>query len=193
MSASIKVLGLDAAFANVGMALATVSLDAYVTIDIDSLDLIVTKAEKSTKKVVRKNSDDLRRAKESATAIRRAIEENKVALVMVEVPSGAQSARAAWSLGIVVGLLGSLQVPVIELSPREVKLVTGDRLAEKEDMIAWAEAKHPKANWPRKRDGSLIVTQAEHMADAVATLHAGILTEEFGRMKAVYRSLFSSP
>lgn len=190
-SSIIRVLGLDAAFSNCGMAVAEVDV-AFAEAPIiraTRLHLVSTKADSAGKKVVRKNSDDLRRTREVASAIRDVILQEKIDLVCVEVPMGAQSARAAWALGIVVGILGSVQTPLIEVSPREVKLVTGDKLAEKEDMIKWASETYPALNWPRTTGPTprIVAGKAEHLADALAAIHAGVGTEEFKRLAIFWR------
>jgi Holliday junction resolvasome RuvABC endonuclease subunit len=90
------------------------------------------------------------------------------------------------SYGICVGVLGSLRaagVPFFEVTPTEVKLAGfGKKTATKEQMISWAVAKHPEANWPTyTRNGVKEVSEAkaEHMADAVAAIYAGIASNPF--------------
>lgn len=193
MSAIIRVLALDAAFANCGMAVADIDV-AYAEAPVIrplKLKLVSTEADKRNKKVVRNNSDDLRRTREIAAAIRDTVVTEKVDLVMVEVPTGAQSARAAWSLGIVVGYLGSIQAPLIEVTPKEVKIAVGDKYAEKEQIIAWAMKHYGGLNWPMKGPAGAqtpIVGQCEHLADACAVLSAGIATEEFKRLAIFWRN-----
>lgn len=190
MNKTIRVLGIDAAFVNVGLALAEVTIDRSVSqINVQDLRLVRTEADKDSKKKVRKNSDDLRRAREVVRAIRYAIQEWDVHMVAVEVPTGAQSARAAWSLGMAVGILASIDVPTIEVLPREVKLVTGERHADKDMMIEWAIANHPSAPWSyRTLAGKQVQVSStnEHLADAVAAIHAGTRTEEFKRMAMMF-------
>lgn len=184
----MKIMGLDAAFANVGIALGTYDL-VTGQVEIQDLRLSKTVADKAGKKVVRKNSDDLRRAKESVSAINQAIADHGVQIVFCEIPSGAQSARAAWALGIAVGIVAGIQPPLIQLTPKEVKDVTGERYPDKSHMIAWATKMYPDANWPRTGKGAIVAGRAEHLADAVATIHAGVKTEEFQRTVAMARSM----
>ncbi|QNK01738.1 hypothetical protein [Dyella telluris] len=192
----LKVLGLDAAFAHTGMAFAEVDLSGTVISDahiaVTRVELIKTEADKESKKVVRKNSDDLRRAREIVTGVRQAVEEHGIHLVCCEVPTGTQSARASWALGIAVGTLAAIDQPLIQVLPREVKEAVGDKYADKDEIIAWASGKYPTINWPmskKKGQMSITVGQAEHMADAVAVIHAATKTAEFNRMAAVYRSV----
>jgi Holliday junction resolvasome RuvABC endonuclease subunit len=85
------------------------------------------------------------------------------------------------SYGICVGVLGALRakgIPFFELTPDEVKIAaTNNKKATKDDMIQWARGKYPNANWPYyKKNGEMLLSakQAEHMADAVATIEAGV-------------------
>lgn len=191
----MRVLGLDAAFANVGLAFGSIHFESAgfsQRIEVEDLELIKTQQNKVDKKVVRKNSDDLRRAREIVTGIEAAIKDKEIDLVCVEVPVGAQSARAAWTLGMVVGILASIRCPLIEVTPREVKLAVGDKFAEKQEIIAWATKLHPAAPWPRQRD-RIITGSAEHLADAVASIYAGVATEEFKRMSTYWRSVARYP
>lgn len=185
---SMHILGLDPAFSNTGIVLAEYDL-RRATIAIKELRLVHTESDKAGRKTVRKNSDDLRRATETLRALDLAIADHQPSFAFCEVPIGAQSARAAWSLGIAVGLIahvGSL-VPLIQLTPKEVKDVTGEVQPDKADMIRWASKMYPAANWPRKSNGSIIAGKAEHMADATAAIHAGVLTDEFRRTVSLLR------
>jgi hypothetical protein len=86
-----------------------------------------------------------------------------------------------------VGVLGGCPAPLIELSPTEVKLAAiGSKTAGKEEMIEWAMGKYPYAPWI-KRAGKP-VAKNEHLADAVATIHAGIKTEQFQSVLRMLRA-----
>lgn len=189
MIETIRVLGLDAAFANTGIVLAEYHI-ATNTVDVKELRVVQTTSDKSGKRVVRKNSDDLRRASEQLRALDKAIADHNPSFAFCEVPFGAQSARAAWALGISVGLIAHVEtrVPLIQVTPKEVKDVVGEKFPDKAQMIAWAVKTYPNANWPRARSGGLlkvVAGKAEHMADACATIHAGIATPEFQRVVAM--------
>ncbi len=57
-------------------------------------------------------------------------------------------------------------------------------------MIEWAVAKHPEANWPTyKQHGEDVISEAkaEHMADAVATIYAGLSCQPFQQMLALIK------
>lgn len=187
MSNAIKVVGFDPSLNNFGLAQATLALDD-LSIRVDRLILPQTESEGG--KQVRKNSDDLRRATVLHAAMVEACEGASFAIA--EVPVGSQSARAMASYGICVGVLAGCPIPLIQVSPSEVKLVaTGYKNATKDEMIEWAMSKYPYANWiMRKSNGVMKPTAAnEHLADAVAAIEAGIKTQQFKQAISILRGL----
>lgn len=206
----IRAIAIDAAFANMGLARVLVHPGA--AIECQDLRLISTTKE-SNKKQVRVSSDDLRRVMELGSALDRFIWDAQLAFV--EVPSGAMDARAARGLGMATGVLAVLgvrNVPIIEVSPMEVKIaVSGNRKtkASKADIIEWAAARWPEAPWLRAaRDGSVttktkavraaggkgktvswrrgdLLNDNEHLADALAIATAGINTPAFQQLMAL--------
>jgi Holliday junction resolvasome RuvABC endonuclease subunit len=181
---TIRVVGQDPSLRNWGLAVGTLNLETK-KLTIELLDL--TNPVLPTGKQTRQNSQDL----ESAFQLYKgAIAAAKGAhAVFVEVPVGSQSARAMASYGVCVGVLGALRangIPFFEVTPTEVKLAgPGNKTASKQDMIQWAMAAHPEANWPMyKQNGAMVVSEAkaEHMADAVAAIYAGISCNAFKQM-----------
>jgi Holliday junction resolvasome RuvABC endonuclease subunit len=151
----------------------------------------------SQSKQVRQNSLDLEAAHQ-LSCFARATTLTANAL-FVEVPVGSQSARAMASYGICVGILGSLRsegIPFFEVAPTEVKMASvGSKTATKQQMIEWAMTKHPEANWPMvKQKGKFAVSsaKAEHMADALATVYAGITSQPFQQMLGMMPQLNTS-
>jgi hypothetical protein len=180
---TIHVAGLDVAFANFGMARAEIDIDVAMNMYVNVTDLKLITTEGLNKKTVRKSSDDLRRAREILEPLKTFCL-NFVGVAFAEVPSGSQQARSSWGLGISVGVLASCPVPVIQVSQLEVKMATvGKKTASKQEMIEWAVARHPAAPWlySKKR----LVAANEHLADAVATIYAGMKTDEFKRLVAL--------
>ena len=180
----LKLCGADPSLRNWGMAAGTFDTDTC-KLTIDKLDL--TCPDLSKGKQVRQNSLDL----ESAYQLYKgavAIAEGAHA-VFVEVPIGSQSARAMASYGICVGVLGALRangIPFFEVTPNEVKLAgPGNKNATKTHMIEWAVDKHPEADWPfYKEHGKqkISAAKAEHQADAVAAIYAGLASNSFKQM-----------
>lgn len=181
---TIKVVGQDPSLRNWGLAVGTLNLETK-KLKIEFLDL--TNPELPKGKQVRQNSSDLESAFQLYQGAISASEGAQA--VFVEVPVGSQSARAMASYGICVGVLGALRangIPFFEVTPTEVKLAAvGNKTATKQDMIRWAMAAHPEANWPMyKQNGKAIVSEAkaEHMADAIAAIYAGLACNSFKQM-----------
>ena len=190
MSNLIKVVGIDPSLRNFGFAHAVIDIETF-EINITHLELTQPPSiEKALKKVVRKNSDDLRRARCLTADLRKATAEAKLAIV--EIPVGSQSARAMASYGICVGVLASCDIPIIEVTPSEVKLAAvGTKTASKVEMIEWAMALHPEANWKmRKSKGVMVPTNDnEHLADAIAAIYAGAVTEQFSMAASMMKAM----
>ena len=183
-SKTITVCGQDPSLRNWGIAVGTYNLDTK-RITITALSVINAVLSKS--KQVRQNSLDLESAYQIYKGASTAAEGAHA--VFVEVPVGSQSARAMASYGICVGVLGALRangIPFFEVTPTEVKLAgAGKKTATKQEMIAWAVAAHPEANWPTyKQNGQILICEAkaEHMADAIAALYAGLSGNTFQQM-----------
>lgn len=180
----IKVVGQDPSLRNWGLA--------YGTYDLDTKKLLISRLDLTnpvipTGKQVRQNSKDIEAGIQLYKGSKAAAEGAHA--VFIEVPVGSQSARAMCGYGVCVGVLGALRangIPFFEVTPTEVKLAgAGSKTATKQEMIKWAMATHPEANWPTyKEHGQDIVSaaKAEHMADAVAAIHAGIACNSFQQM-----------
>lgn len=181
----INVLGMDPSLRNWGLASGTLDLNTGF---LDELYLEVVQPKEESSKQVRKNSKDL----ELAIQLSKKVEEfaSKAKAIFVEVPVGSQSARAMASYGVCVGILGSLQArgfQIIEVSPAEVKRAfTGNKNASKEDMIAKAIELYPTANFPVH--AGKIASKAEHVADAIASIHAGVKTPIFKNLMQLFNA-----
>lgn len=148
------------------------------------LELKLIDTEKDKGKAVRRNSDDLRRSREIIDALEHFTKDCE--FVFAEIPSGAQNARAAFAFGIVVGILAGIRIPLIQVQPLETKKATvGTKTASKADMIEWATTRYPDAPWI-KRAGKLTLAN-EHLADAIAIAHAGVLTDQFKQISALMK------
>lgn len=187
----IKIVGMDPSLSNWGIAHALVDINT-LAVTITGLDLIKTEPEKDKriKKLVRKNHQDIERAKLLHTGMMNAC--RGASLAIAEVPHGSQSARAMASYGICVGILAAVPIPLIEATEAEVKLAAvGHKQAAKEEMIEWAMSRHPDAPWiMRSVRGELTPIAAnEHLADAVASIYAGLQSAQFLESVALMRSM----
>lgn len=175
----IRVVSFDPSFRNFGVAHLLIDSKSF---KITPVGISIIKTKSFSGRGGKKNSDDLRCAKELCTGVEVACIGYDIAIA--EVPHGSQSSRASWSLGIALGVLGSCKIPLVEVSASDVKFtVSGNRQKkiDKNKMIAWATNKYPQLKWKTiKRKGKLqLLKENEHMADAIAAAHAGILTRKF--------------
>lgn len=182
----MKVLGLDPSMSNFGIVLA--DLDIHTNdVSIEKMVLVETKSTKQ--KQVRKNSDDLQRARLIHEKLEPMLKQ--VQMVFVEVPHGSQSARAMASYGMCIGILGCIEQPLIQLSERELKLATvGSKTASKEEMIEWVAKLHPEADWLTR--GGKLLKKNEHLADGAGAIHAGLTTDDFKSAVAILKYAIAS-
>lgn len=179
----VNVVGFDPSLRNWGVAIGRLNPNTMkLTID----DLRVIRPEQPQGKQVRQNSKDVEAAYQLFVGSTKAAE--RAQAVFVEVPVGSKSARAMASYGICVGVLGAVRgagIPFFEVTPDQVKKISvGKKTASKAEMIEWAMQKHPEAPWPmqtQKGVTSVVAGAAEHMADAIAAIYAGMGTAEFQR------------
>lgn len=181
----MRVLGIDPSLSNFGLAVGTIDLESdqfYLG------ELKLQESSASKQKGVRKNSDDLERARSLYKALKVGV--NWADIIIVEIPVGSQSARAMCSYGICIGLLASIEKPLIQVTPAEVKLAaTGTKTATKQQMIDWATNKYPSEHWlTRKVKGvTSYVAKNEHLADAIAAIEAGLKTDQYKLAKQVFK------
>jgi Holliday junction resolvasome RuvABC endonuclease subunit len=193
MSKTINVVGLDPSQSNFGIVEAIINVDT-LEFEIQTMKVVSTESEAS--KGVIKVSDNLRRAKEIQEALRQACVGKALAIaeipLMITTMNPKIASLANYNSGMMVGILSAIQIPLIQVFPKDVKLaMTGLKDACKEEMIEAAMLKHPSAPWlMRKLRGSMVPTAAnEHLADAVGALYAGVKTEQFNSAIGMYRAM----
>lgn len=173
----LKYVAIDSSLANTGLASGEIDLDGNIT--VDEIRLVETKKTKS--KQVRASSDTIQRCRHTYNEIRKFIDEKKAEVLFVETPSGSQNSSAMKSYGATCQLIGVLNPPPVEVTPNEVKVLSvGDKKASKEKMIKWASEKYPDLDW--KYHAGKLQAKNEHMADAIAIVHAGTQTQEYQRI-----------
>jgi Holliday junction resolvasome RuvABC endonuclease subunit len=185
----MNVIGVDPALRNFGIVSAILDTDT-LKFEITSMRLVQSEDNAKQAKTVRKNSDDIRRARLLHYGFIEACQ--GASFAFVEVPVGSQSSRAMASYGICVGILAACPIAMIQVTASEVKLAgTGIKTATKDEMIEAAVAAHPDAGWlTRKSKGSLVLmNDNEHLADAVFCIQAGIQTDQFQQAVALYRGM----
>lgn len=187
---TLIVAGLDPSLSNFGLVKGILDLSgSSPTFNLTDMLLQESKAtDKKSQKVVRKNSDDLDRARLLHTGMTEFIRD--VDIVCVEIPVGSQSARAMASYGICIGVIASINKPLIQVTPTEVKVAaTGRKTATKAEMIEWATSIYPSAGWLTRvvKGQTFLVSKNEHLADALAAIKAGVQTDTFKQMQAFYK------
>lgn len=198
---TIKVVGLDVALTHTGIAKGLYDTDTGA-FSIEQVTMVVTENQRGKAKIVRQNSDDLRRCQEIFGAL--VLHCRGAEAVFSEVPTGAQSARAALSFGMVIGLLSGLtampgfSASFIQVLPQEVKLAIpgGSKTTSKEEIVHWAAETWPGAGWKQDAKGKFLIpglgkltADNEHMADAVAAINAGVRTPEFRNLLPAFRRI----
>lgn len=177
----IVVVGFDPSLRNWGIAKG-VYIPAEKRLIVNHLDVIrpVIPADKG----VKPNAKDVAAAEQLAHGACSVME--GVQAVFIEVPHGSKSSRAMASYGVCVGVIGALStsgIPIYQVSEADVKkATTGNRKAEKQETIEWAMGRHPEAPWPMQKQlgiTSVVAGRAEHMADAIGAMYAGIASKPF--------------
>ena len=172
----IRVAGMDPSMLHWGVAVASLDMNQGTLSDI-ALKLI--EPDLIASKGIRKNAIDVDRCSQLYQSLQETLQGCSV--VFAEVPVGSQSASAMKSYAMCVALLGVLcaqGIHLIQVDPLENKEVfTGSKEASKKDMINRAVLLYPEANWPRLKNR--VLNKAEHLADAIATIHAGVRKDEF--------------
>lgn len=185
MTRALRILGMDPSMSNWGLAGGLLDIDS-MRLTVKGLE--VTQPVKPMGKQVRASSKDIEAGKQLYMAALQVC--TGVDAIFVEIPSGTQNVRGAIGNGIVFGVLGALRaqgLPIYEFTPKAVKLASaGKETASKAEMIAWATARHPEAPWPLHR-GAINASKAEHMADALAAIYAGIQSNEFQQLLPILK------
>lgn len=182
----IPVLGMDPSLRHWGLAEASLCLKTGI---LDPTLLRVIEPEDLQGKQVRQNSSDIHLAYQLAEPVMEAVKRAKV--IFVEVPVGSQSARSMASYGVCVGVLGAVRalgIPLIEVTAMEVKRIfTGNKNATKKQMIAKAIELYPNVEFPSHR--GRITDKAEHVADALGSIHAGVRTPMFENLMRLFEKV----
>lgn len=184
----IQVTGFDPAGKNFGTATCMVDVDT-LSVEVVGLSLIKTKSEKL--QGVRKVSDDIRRNKEILAGMHQSCRGSVFAISEIPYFNPSSYPAALWNAGGVCMALAACTIPLIEVTPQEVKFAaTGFRSGDKQEMIDWAVKTYPDAPWITvKRAGKPSLTaDNEHLADAVAAVHAGLRTAQFATVLQMLRA-----
>lgn len=174
----MQFISIDPSLANMGIVKGSINIVGGKTlIELDSYELITTK--KSQVKTIRASSDTIDRCAYLHKNLTRVIEEFQPDVCFAETPSGSQSYSGALSFAISCFLISLCNPPAIQVTPTEVKKFTvGSKTASKKEIINYIGEKYP-GFLKKKKDGSYLEGEMEHIADAVCIVEAGIQTNQF--------------
>lgn len=184
----VRVAGLDPSMRNLGMVRGVLDITSS-TFFPEQIALVETVSSPKNK-TVRKNSQDLQRARELYIGMHTFLQD--VDLVFVEIPVGSQSARAMASYGICIGLLASIDTAMFQVTPTEIKVTAcNSKTATKDMMIKWAVNKHPGLDWFSHKSKGVIKysNKNEHIADAIGAVHAGLVSDQYKELMAMHKHI----
>jgi Holliday junction resolvasome RuvABC endonuclease subunit len=200
----IRMLGIDPSLTHTGWSVSDVCTETLQIVRVLDMGTVVTAPSKV--KQVRKSSDDMHRARLIASKLREVVKQYDIKVGSAEIPSGGQSASAAKAFGIAIGILASLTIPLIEVSPREVKVSTcGSATADKEDIVRWAveltkrcgghelwKTSRRANDWQITLATEFVTKTEEHQADSLAGTHAAVKSQQFHQLAAMFNSLLAA-
>ena len=173
------IIGIDPSLVNTGLIRLKGTPGNWV---MSNLSLVVTTSANPAgvkKKIIRRNYDDLDRARALATAIMAfTVDADYICVEIPQIGGANMQARSMWTSGVALGVLSQLPASkLVELTPKEVKDITGNPKASKEEMCDWAYQTFPLAAWPtRKLKGAQVrLGTNHHRADAAAAAVAGLV------------------
>lgn len=170
----VKFCSIDPSMSNLGV------VSGYITddgIEVTGLNLIRTK--KSQDKTIRASSDTYQRCRTLLVGMHEVLIDWQPKVVFAELPTGSQSAAGMKSYGISICVMATINTPIIQVTPQEVKVAaTGNKTASKKDVIEWAREGWPDASW-------LYTNFDEHLADACGAVVAGIETDQWKQVMAI--------
>ena len=172
MKKLLNVVSMDPSLRNWGVSHLTLSSDLDIL--VQSVDLFQSEETKS--KTIKQNSSDITAANYIYACTRKYVEAVRPNVIVIEVPIGSQSARAMASYGVCIGLIGSIKswgIPIIEVSPFDVKKVIGKRETTKQEIVDWVLTSNPETPFPLYR-GQINMSKAEHIADSIVATYASL-------------------
>jgi len=174
------VLGIDTGFSTMGLSLVELTATVERVLGVRTL---VTK--KSAKKAgVRASDDNVRRARELASELRKRLEKYDVKALCMESQSwprnASSSAKIGISWGIIAAVAESKDLPILQASPQAIKkALVGANNASKEEVIAAIRKRFPEIKWPNAKG------LHEHIADATGAVVACMDSEVIKMVRQV--------
>jgi Holliday junction resolvasome RuvABC endonuclease subunit len=190
-----NVLGLDPGFASTGFAVAVVRGRSPTIASVTAIGLIESEVDKSARM---KTDDRYWRARGLCRQLEWIAAEFQIDAIACEMPFLSQNRYGNFAHGILFGAIAALDLPTLIIWPPQLKGVArkargagkSRSYASKEDVISWAmrTSQPSRVPWPTsivpnqlglKYKGQQVAAYAEHPADALAAIQAGIRTKEW--------------
>ena len=181
------ILGIDPGLAATGFAVARVQGRSDVIESVLAVGLIESKVDYD---LGNKSNGQVSRAGWLNTILANFVSEYEVDAIACEMPFISPQAFANFAHGLTMGAIAALNIPMMLVRPHQVKAAALRRSATKRDVIAWALSVTEKDSlpWPTSKtpnrlgltfEGKQVASYAEHLADALAAIQAGIRTREW--------------
>ena len=167
------VLGMDPGFASFGWAIMDLPRSWEVVCGVG----VIRTAPAKKRLRVRATDDNLTRAGFIARHLREICHQDSPALICTEAFSQPRSAtvaaKVAMSYGVIAGLAQSLGIPLLQVTPQEIKQsVCGRVAASKADVRDAIRARYPGHTALDEFEAAYPEGQYEHGYDAVAAIVA---------------------
>lgn len=171
----IRALGLDPGLANCGYAEARLLPDHNFGMEVVSLGVLRTKKSSAKKKVLAAD-DNFERARFISKEIKWMLDNRKIHVLCVEAMSFPRNSSAAAKIAMVWGIIAALsvqyEIPVIQVSPQQLKIsVCNNKSASKEEIEAELLAVYKPH--PRLFEG-IPKSKREHAFDALGAINASL-------------------
>lgn len=175
----MKFISIDSSLRYTGIAVGRITKTNEILVD----KILLTETKKTKNKQIRASSDTIQRCRKTHQFVHDTLNSVKPDVIFVETPSGSQNSSAMKSYGAVCALIASItSPPPIEVTPIEVKVAyMGNKTASKESIIKKASETYPDLDWFYHQ--KKLQNKNEHMADAIAIVHAGVLTDQFKQIQ----------
>lgn len=176
MTENYKVLSFDPSLRNWGYAVCELTKQDN-DIQLNPITGGVIHSD-NAKDVPYVNLRDLQTASNIYENVKQILAEHKIDYLVAELPVGSQSARAMASYGICIGLIGAIAretcIPLLSVTPAQVKKVVGEITTTKEEIIAFTKSKYPQiTDWLPKAK-----SKQEHICDAIIAAHSLVTSEK---------------
>lgn len=165
----MKFISVDPSLSNTAVVIGEINESSIVPFDYVLLK--TSPAKKGEPKI--KSIVD--RSKYILNSVQEIIEKENPSICFAELPTGAQSASAAVGVGVSCCIIAMLCDNTITVTASDVKVnATGNKNATKKEIISYCENKYPDFPFKRKKDGSILEGEMEHVADSIAIAEAGL-------------------